>query len=324
MENRPDFSSIIDDRPEFLRDPLAFKPLSPEKLAERVSQIKVEMEAHQGEFFLSVEREWHFPGCTGFGYRPKEEDYRIQETVFMGLCTEPYLTVRDSDLELHTPYYVWPYPMGIYKKDKKEGSIIRYSFELERPLPKKREKWGLEVRREPGLALEIFVGDKEVFSWFLTHYKGKDMLVYPRMAAMLGRSLLELPAPIQEVIHQRKQEILENLLSLVGEDKKLAAQIKRIYQVPEKGGVLYEGGALTLVEDADDAFFVTWGQREELVMVRERAKRILTKAIELGMHKGEEVLRREIRPGQTVEIDIAKFIRGFCEYYEVPIPHDQG
>ena len=112
--------------------------------------------------------------------------------------------------------------------------------------------------------------------------------------------------------HQQSLELINKLEQLTQFEAELSGKIKSIYDSVRGGGFM-SGGALTLVEDEDDAKVASMGQRRRLRETQEEIQYRLKKAIELGMHK--EDLRLELKPGFVVEVP--RYISGLCEKYKV-------
>lgn len=321
----------------------------PEKeLKNKIREIRKEMRSYNGEFFLAVERDWRFHGCTGFGYKPRDEDYQIDEITSLGICQTPYIQEEDDLLKIQTERYVWAAPAKIWVEDKPLGHLLAY--ELEASLPPKGR--GFSSRdSDPGVSLRIIVGDTQVTQWFidksLDHINEdqksvlkaahpgtfleeiekrrntEPLINYFKLQKALGRILDQQPEEVQTALRGLKLKLVDQLLALSRQDSKLSQEIGRIYQVPSQGGILFEdGGGVTLIEDEDDARVVSLGARMRLGQVRQQALSIMEEAFEFEMHKTPDTMRREIRPGQTIEIDVPKLIHDFCQFYEIPIPQN--
>ena len=65
-------------------------------LEERIRQ-------HVGEFILMIVKEENFHGCTGFGYKPKDEDYVLDEDLYLGILTDGTLILNPADNKCEIP-----------------------------------------------------------------------------------------------------------------------------------------------------------------------------------------------------------------------------
>lgn len=85
-----------------------------------------------------------------------------------------------------------------------------------------------------------------------------------------------------ETATEEQKNLLFKLSETGEQEKKLVNKINGIYGATNKG-VYAEGGALTVCEDGDDAFWISVKPREELKSVREQMKAYMKKAVKLGM-----------------------------------------
>lgn len=340
--------------PGFLKQLQEFKPLPVSELNKRLAEIKQAMEAHDGEFFLVVEREWQ----EGFGVKfkssslvdpqlNKPEHWFIKTEARLGICTSPYIESRPTFITIH------PKSHALYSEKRLsldpiliDHCVSDFLHDLERLLPNKSSLW--VKGGDPGVALRVIVGDEQVCQWFLDESltvaafdlvgklkaedperyrqeisrrgKPETFVAFYKMQKLLGRVLEPQLPEVNKAVQGLKLKIVNKLLALTEKDVKLQSEIEKIFQVPARGGFLHEGPGLTLIEDEDDAFVASFGKQLTLQETRREVNSVLKEAFELDMHKNEEVLRREVRPGQVVEVNTARLVRGFCEYYEIPIP----
>lgn len=128
---------------------------------------------------------------------------------------------------------------------------------------------------------------------------------------------LEAPNNFQEVynarIYKEKLGIVNTLRELVFKEEKLIRRIRAIESVPARGGTMYEGGAITLVEDKDDAFWVSFGERDGVKEVHSKLIFNLDKAVKLGMDKTQWILEVGEKGEQ---IDVQRYINGLVDKYE--------
>jgi len=81
---------------------------------------------------------------------------------------------------------------------------------------------------------------------------------------------------------KEQRELLFEISDLHEKEIKLTNQIKQNYDAIKTGG-LFDGVAITPIEDEDDAMVVSIGPRNELKEVKESMKRSMIKAVEMGM-----------------------------------------
>ena len=94
-----------------------------------------------------------------------------------------------------------------------------------------------------------------------------------------------MPTAIEDFMktaNEEQKNLLFKLSDTAEQEKKLVNKINRIYG-SRKEGIYTEGGAVTVCEDDNDAFFIAFKPKEELKKVREQMKAYMEKAVELGM-----------------------------------------
>jgi len=142
----------------------------------------------------------------------------------------------------------------------------------------------------------------------------KDIYIEALMA--LGENVSEAyKKQYDRHVYEKRVDIINKLEGLVGNEGRLNRRIQDVYDSAKHGGFI-EGGAISLVEDEDDAFWVSLGARDRLKQTRCEVKRYLGRAVELGMHVCD--LQLEQKPG--VVMDVAKYIKGMCMVYRVKVP----
>jgi hypothetical protein len=247
--------------------------------------------------------------------------------MFIGIDTELKLGVLTSGLEL----------------DVKEGNIIlptdKHAIKYDRY---SRSKWKLEEGPISFSWYEFANLGKEVqrrmtpmpndlsahFEHGLTLHLREEVEQYFGVNRHLDTSYVEAlnllghEAPerfrkkYDEEVYQTRVGVINKLEELTGREAKLNSEIESIYGSMKHGGFM-RGGALTMVEDEDDARVVSMGPRMKLKETREEIQRYLKQGIELCMHTGN--LKIEQKPG--MEINVPAYISGMCEKYQVEIPN---
>ena len=282
-------------------------------------KIEERLKNGEGHQILVVWQSESIHGCTGI------VSSQYLDPMFIGIDTELKLGVLTSGLELNI----------------KEGKII---FPTEKYVKKEdgnsRKKWEL---KEGPITLDWYEFtslDKEIYRRStkmpndfahlknsLIFHLGKEVEQYFEGDSYLDTSyvealnLLEHKAPerfrkkYDEELYQTRVRIINKLEELTEREVKLGAEIKSIYGSIKNGGFMM-GGAITIVEDEDDARVVSIGPRMKLKEIIEEIQEYLKQGIELGMQKGS--LRIEQKP--RMEVNIPSYISGMCEKYKVEIP----
>ena len=273
-----------------------------------------------GSQILVVEQKQSIHGCPGI-VPPQYID-----PMFIGIDTELRLGVLTSGLELDISKgkIILPTERHARKYDRysrskwelKEGpiSLGLYEFmnlgkEVQRrmtPIPN-----NLFTPFERGLMLHL---GEEVEQYF-SRDRGLDTS-YVDALNLLGQETPErFKKKYNENVYQKRVGIINELEELADRESKLNAEIESIYGSIKHGGFM-RGGAISIVEDEDDARAVSIGPRMKLKETREEIQRYLGQAIELEMHKGD--LRIKQKPG--MEINVSEYICGMCEEYQIELP----
>ncbi|MDP3955061.1 MAG: hypothetical protein Q8Q15_01725 [bacterium] len=211
----------------------------------------------------------------------------------------------------------------------------------------------------PGLALEIIIGDEAVTAWFenlvetrmsqrygqdflkdleekgpnyYEEFKSrfsniKDLVTFREMQKALGREIPlseEESQKIDAEMNKRKVAALNELERLVRQERELLIKLAQIHKIKLPritfglDDHIYEE---QVSQDEQDLRAIrSIPVNEEVGRIRGRIKEALEKAIKLEMHSDSWVFTRESTPGKTINIDVPRFIRGLCEYYEIKIP----
>ena len=273
-----------------------------------------------GSQILVVKQEEAIHGCPGI-IAPEYID-----PMFVGIDTELTLGILTSglDLDVLKGEIIFPTQRHARRYDRfsgrkwelQEGPIslnwydfMRLGNEVERrrtPMPN-----DLSAHFERGLMINV---GEEVEQYF-----GKNGYLdtsYLEALNLLGQ---EAPERFRKKhdgeIQGKRLEIISKLEGLTEREATLNGRIKSIYGSIKHGGFM-EGGAISVVEDEDDARVVSTGPRMRLQETTREIQRYLKQAIELRMHRGD--LRIEQKPG--VEVNVPVYISSMCEKYQVEIP----
>ncbi len=241
---------------------------------------------HVGELVLMVVKEENFHGCAGFGYRPKDEDYVVDEHRYLGVLKLGSLVLNPADgkCEFPTGNYVGCYDALHENVELVEGNITShyfrdFGFNLNKPLECRNPM--ARFQRELDLELEVKVGDAEVIAWF-EKQDGCHLVVFQKAAQLLGRPVAESPKLVAE-FQQRREAVGNRLTKLVRERDQLKEKIARIFGAVERGVSSPDGVSVTVCETEDDARVISMGPRQRLEEVEAEIKRQLKVALELGV-----------------------------------------
>ncbi len=238
------------------------------------------------------------------------------------ICTTPTLKlgVLTSNLEKTEGGVVFPCPNYAIKYNGGEwhlekGSIFAADFDFmffgkeiqRRVVPMKND--GSESFQK---SIMICIGE-EVEKYF--ERNNRPDISYVDALNLLG---IEAPERFQkrynEVNYEKRAGIISHLETLTAREAELRKEIKFVYDSIHRGG-FQSGGAVTLVEDEDDANIVSWGIRETLERTLGEIKNELAKSIKLGMHKKD--LKINKKPG--VELNVPVYISAMCDKYQIKI-----
>ena len=242
------------------------------------------------------------------------------------------LRLRIGNENLHGPRVIIPTERYVAKSqgggdsgwELVEGNIQISSFVFSCFNAKGERTWpeGIMISRRGGLNkrhnLLVKVGEDVPNSFRSQRSLYNDDFSYVRALELLG---IKDQAPddfvigYNQEIGEAKGGIVKRLIELLEEGGVSRSRIESIYGVAERGGVVSERGSKTLVENEDDAFVVSFRDKENLQRVCREIKGQLESAVKLGMHDEELVLDGEI-PGQSLDAQV--LIRTLCTTYEVP------
>lgn len=129
---------------------------------------------------------------------------------------------------------------------------------------------------------------------------------------------VEAPPEFKEIYDKRKYEekvgIVSRLRELIGKKPRIRERIRSLYEVAGSGGGgLYEDGADTSIVDRDDAFVVSWADRDKLKETEREIVGLLETVKKLGIDKGE--MKIELEPGLT--LDVPKYLSAVLDVYEM-------
>jgi len=159
-------------------------------------------------------------------------------------------------------------------------------------------------------SLKIFLDDE------VREYFEKDKIDYVKALDLLGQEVpLEMRKHYDKFVHDQKTGLVDSLKQLMRKERELGGKNQSVYDSISTG-VHSSGVGLTVVEDEDDAAFVSAGSSAELDKVKSQIRNHLRKAAELRMHKDDLKLKQ----GPGIEMDVSKYISGMCEHYEVKVP----
>jgi len=279
------------------------------------AEIKTQMEEHQGEFVLVIERRWdrHIAGGP-------------DEHLRLGIVAEPCISQRegDVDLEVITPLQSTVLPFGQVKVD--EGPIRGILGTLLNCPLEKREGDFFSLG-DPGVRLEVVVGDEAVMS----RIKREERAVanFAKMTRGIGRPLEDMEDFSQEMVELlegSKRNLVENILGLVSTEREISNELRKI----QGGKDVHLGNGLDFVgldqqaeADFEDGKKIrSIKPTEDLTVIRRRIRGKLVEAFDLGLHLTDLKLEKEERPGLKTEVDVRVLISNLCQSHGVPIPQD--
>jgi len=274
-------------------------------LDEEIEGVYRDLEArirqHIGEFILMITKEENFYGCTGFGYKPKDRDYVLDERLSLGILTDGKLVLSPADDKCELPvggkhvqcWNAWCEKVGLVEEniisDWRHDFGLSLNKQLERKSPVAR------LQKEPDLDLEMKMGDDEVKAWF-EKKGGCYLVVFQKASRLLGREIEESPQLAAE-LQRRRKAVAKRLVELVGERSRLKQKIARIFGAV---GGLYspDGVSVAICETEYDARIISMGPRQRLKEVENEIKKQLKIALELNMGSDQ-------------------FIQELCQQYQI-------
>lgn len=207
--------------------------INPE-VEQKFRDLEAKLSEHQGEFVLMVTKREHFPGCTGFGHKPRDDEYVVEEEIYIGVVASGELdldTTRIHGASLPTGSHtrcrdMWRSEVELAEGNMSPGflndlALIGVEF--------KRRSHRFSLHDDgPDYHIDVKVGDDEVKAWF--EAKGKKyLIVFQKSAKMLGRSLDSAPE-LEAQNESRRAAISKRLIELAqaGDAPKVVEEIKRL------------------------------------------------------------------------------------------------
>jgi hypothetical protein len=236
------------------------------------NDINAKIERHFGEFVLLISTEEEFFGCTGFGYKPRNEDYRIKETIFIGVITGRKLVKVGKSWAIPTERYVEWDTLGTNLEISETNLQAPFPYELcwdlNRPLKLRNHLFGQRV------ALELRIGDQEVTNWFIERGRKQDtyLMVFRKAMKILGRNIQS--QKFDFLFEEFRKKLIKRLNELRQEKERAKEEIERIFQSMQKGIYRSEEGNITLCETEDDAEIVSFPLRERVVKIDREIERL--------------------------------------------------
>jgi seryl-tRNA synthetase len=259
---------------------------------EEIETVYRDLEArigqHVGEFVLMITKEENVHGCTGFGYKPKNLDYVLDEHLYLGVLKDGLLVLDPANGKCELPtgnsvrcrQYAWSKNMELV-----EGNLTSHwlndDFGLSLNKPLKRRNPMACLRAEADLKLEIKIGDVEVRAWFerrREHY----LVDFKNASQLLGRQIDESPQLTAE-LQQQRETVAKQLAELIKERDQLKEKIARIFGAIKNGVYSSDGMSVTVCETEEDARAISMGPRQKLKEVEDEIKRQLKIALEFDM-----------------------------------------
>lgn len=320
-----------------------------------LSEIKEEATKHEGEFVLVISRHWQ---KTSFDMPEERTHYMVEQEIKLGTITAPFIEAEGGMGYLHiaTPKFaelsnrLWGKDIVEVKKGPIEDFWVLKHF-INMPLDGKSVYQAGIDAKNPGVALEIIVGDEKVRQWFegevnrdvdehmlkIKNEKLREECIrnhrylqpfsdFIRLADKIGRPVTDVPKDIEEYIEGQKLRVVSKLLELAeAEDKilKRLADIKGVKYVPLGNGINFADIDEQGSDDLEDLKILRSIQpNEDLKRLQAKAKRCLEVAFGWGMHENDWKIEKEEKPGVTTTIDVKRLIHGLCQYHEIPIPQE--
>lgn len=335
-----------------------FTPLSPEEQKQQIASLHQQMQAHDGELFLVVHRQWE-PFNAGY-------DHSLKEARYLGLTQAPYIESDGRFLTVYTPRFAycenhsWPLSEGqIYTGGPNIGPTYPFipPSEIGAPLQERRRK--LAQDRELGVAAEIVVGDEKVTAWVqhqaeegridrfsqktLEYWQRTDpsrylaekeryvspatLLMFYRLEKALGR-VAQLPETLEVrlegALRTKRLAILAELEKLSFQEQALLGPLEAALktQVPRIPLGIDDGSYERDVAKTEAELRIIQSVPIQRNMERVRGQIVqqLKRAFIYDMHQEPRTFSIHPRPGITQIIDVPELIKGYCEGYKVALP----
>jgi hypothetical protein len=243
-----------------------------EEIEEVYRCLQERLAAHTGEFILVVAKTEECGVHGSPGFIPRDEDYYIDETVYLGVINGEEL-ILDSvkGCEIPTASYVPRRNMFRGNKVQKvEGNLSTHwntdiGYHLDRPLEPRNPMYTL-MPDTPQLRLEIRVGDEEVRFW-AEQNKGYELAFFKQAGTMLGRPE-EALSPQEIAKRQEQRDTINTTLDrLIIESRRNLSSL----------------GAILRAHSGDDALDKSRSIRQRLAKIEGKMVALLSQAKELHM-----------------------------------------
>lgn len=274
---------------------------SEEVTKQRFDELLERMKNHKGQFVLMVTRNWE---PTLFDAPRTRNDYMIEEITSLGIVKKPFIKDSSQTFEIVSNKHIKTRSRYNRGFESQKGNIkppfYISKYDLERPL---EEQSDFHAGRT-GVALKILVGDQAVMEYF-------DDMTWPD--SIISKSKREEMQRTKPEIFNLQKESWYNIGPLVT-FAKMAKKLGR--PLPE----LPQGVEEEINKEKKQIIENLLRLNKQDRNFEWEVKSILTQAFELDMHKEQVVITEEIRPGVKKEIDVAQFINGYCQIFQVPLP----
>ena len=320
-------------------------------LETNLRELSSRVHDNQGKQILLIRQNETISGCTGFGhpgFKAMDETYElgvIQGEIKFDLTRDIKIGIED-DVRIPTGKKAVknsnPYHKEWKLKDGDVGFGILYFGSIGKNLEAGFGEADLGFSySSAGKGLLYYLGDEVPLYFSIGDWHRESIISRIRKGEIKREDLaterfdivnsvdtsyvdalnllgLEVPGNFQQVYsaerYKEKVGVVKSLRALVSSEEGLVRRIRQIQSVPASGGTLYEGGAVTVIEDQDDAFWVTVGERKEVRNVRGDITRTLQKAVTFGMNKNPWIL--DI--GEKGEhVDVPRYVNGLIDKYEL-------
>ncbi|GEM_PF-2866676 len=273
--------------------------------------LETRVQQHVGEFVLMIVKRESFHGCSGLGYEPKPEDYELDEHIYLGVLKHGSLVLNPADnkCEFLTSNYARCWDPWRENTELVDGNLAShwsndFGFNLNKPLNRRNPIARFRMRGDdPDLELEVKIGDSEVKAWFEKQRGKYYLMIFQKMAQLLGRPIAEPPELLAE-LQRRREVVAKQLTEIVKKRDQLKRRIASIFESIRHGVYSPDGIGITPCETEDDARVISMGPRQKLKKVEDEIKRELKIALELGMAND-----------QLISISIQQL----CQEYEIKL-----
>jgi hypothetical protein len=241
---------------------------------------------HIGQLILVITKDenFHHTYGGGFGYKPRDTDYFINENLYLAVIRDGALVVNHTrnGCEFPTDNYVKCLDTRNENIELVEKNLILlWDHDLGLSLNKPLECENPLFRSQGHLELDIKVGDEEVKAWF-EEQNEHHHVIFQKATQLLDHLIVQSPELILELRRQR-EAVAEQLPELLKKRDQLKQRIPCIIESLRGGRWSLDDGSLIVRETEDDAPVFSVRQHEEFKDVETEIKRQLKVALELGM-----------------------------------------